>query len=111
VTDLRDQLPDFEAAARRLIQPDAPIPLTRASDLGRLLRELRHRAGLSQNALAVRAHVTKSGLSAREQRSGMTVGALVDHARALGYDVALIPRTDLPRPRLALVPTPDRRTA
>lgn len=99
VTDLRDQLPAFEAAARRLTQPEAPIPITRGSDLGRLLRDLRHRAGLSQNALAARAHLTKSGLAAREQRSGMTAGALIDHARALGYAVALI--------RL----TPDRRTA
>jgi hypothetical protein len=99
VTDLRDQLADFEAAARRLTGRPEPIPVTRASDLGALLRDLRHRAGLSQRTLAGLAHVSKSGLSAREQRSGMTAGALVDHARALGYTLALVPLT------------PDRRTA
>lgn len=56
---------------------------------------------LSQRALAHTAHVTKSGLSAREQRSGMTVGAFIDHTRALGYDVVLV--------RRAGALTPDRR--
>jgi DNA-binding transcriptional regulator YiaG len=91
VTDLRDQLGDFEAAAQRLLPSTTPIRLAHSSDLGQLLRDLRHRAGLSQRDLARLAHVSKGGLAAREQRSGMTVGALVDHARALGYAVALIP--------------------
>lgn len=100
MTDLRDQLADFETAARRLTAHPEPIRITHSSNLGQLLRNLRHKAGLSQQALARTAHVSKSGLSAREQRSGMTAGALIDHARALGYDVALLPAL-----------TPDRRTA
>jgi Helix-turn-helix domain len=102
VTDLRDQLPAFEAAARRLIPQTGPIPVTHHSHLGLILRELRHRAGLSQNALARQMHITKSGLAAREQRPGMSVGAFIDHAQAVGYDVALI--------RRAGALTPDRRT-
>jgi len=85
VTDLRDQLADFEAAAR-------PIPITRHQNLGALLRRLRHQAGLSLDQLAAITHVSKSGLTKREQRGGITVGALVDHARHLGYDVALVPQ-------------------
>lgn len=102
MTDLRNQLADFEAAAQRLtIRPEVePIRISHSSNLGALLRHLRHEAGLSQRDLAATAHVTKSGLAAREQRSGMTAGALIDHARALGYDVALLPAL-----------TPDRRTA
>lgn len=92
MTDLRDQLADFEAAARRLTAGPEIIPITRAADLGKILRDLRHDKGLSQRALAQGTHLTKSGLAAREKRSGMTAGALVEHARALGYDVALIPR-------------------
>lgn len=103
--DLRDQLADFEAAARRLLPDTTPIRIGHYSNLGLILRELRHRAGLSQHRLAALANVTKSGLAAREQRSGMTVGALVDHVRPLGYEVALIrcrrpaaliPRKDTP---------------
>jgi hypothetical protein len=104
VTDLRDQLADFEATARRLLPANDPIRINHSSNLGALLRQLRHQAGLSQRALAHTAHVTKSGLSAREQRSGMTVGAFIDHTRALGYDVVLVRRS-------AGALTPDRRTA
>ncbi|HXM54566.1 MAG TPA: helix-turn-helix transcriptional regulator [Candidatus Dormibacteraeota bacterium] len=102
MTDLRDQLDAFEAAARRLtIRPDIePIRIGHSSDLGALLRHLRHQAGLSQQKLARRANVTKSGLAARERRNGMTVGAFIDHAQALGYDLALIPAQ-----------APDRRAA
>lgn len=103
MTDLRDQLADFDAAARRLLPTNAPIRIGHSSNLGHLLRDLRHHAGLSQQRLARIANVTKSGLAAREQRSGMTVGAFIDHARALGYDVALI--------RAVAALTPDRRTA
>jgi hypothetical protein len=101
--DLRDQLAEFDAAARRLLPANDPIRITHSHNLGHLMRDLRHHAGLSQRGLATLANVTKSGLSAREQRSGMTVGAFIDHARALGYDVALI--------RRAGHLTPDRRTA
>jgi hypothetical protein len=103
MTDLRDQLADFDAAARRLLPANGPIRIGHSSHLGLILRELRHRAHLSQNELARRMHITKSGLSAREQRPGMSVGAFLDHAGAVGFDVALVPRAG------AL--TPDRRTA
>jgi DNA-binding XRE family transcriptional regulator len=103
VTDLRDQLADFDAAARRLLPANDPIRITHSSNLGLLLRELRHEAKFSQNALARRMHITKSGLAAREQRPGMSVAAFIDHARAVGYDVALV--------RHAGALTPDRRTA
>ncbi len=93
MTDLRDQLADFETAARRLLPANEPIRVTHHSNLGLLLRELRHHAHLSQNDLARIMHITKSGLAAREQRPGMSVGAFIDHAQALGYDVALIRRT------------------
>jgi len=96
MTDLRDQLADFDAAARRALHTHKPqpIPLTRYQDLGALLRTLRHDAGLSLNRLAAVAYVSKSALSKREHRSGLTVGALVEHAQALGYTVALVPLTD-----------------
>lgn len=96
MTDLRNQIADFEAVAERATvhRCPRPIPLHRESLVGPLLRELRHRAGLSLRQLAPLAHVSKAGLSKREQRGGLTVGALVDHARVLGYDLALLPRED-----------------
>jgi len=89
--DLRTQLADFDAAARRLLPTHDPIHLARSSDLGQLLRDLRHQRGLSQRDVARATHISKSGLAAREQRSSMPVGALIGHAQALGYTVALIP--------------------
>lgn len=63
-------------------------------ELGPLLRQLRHAAGLSLNDLAPRCHVTKGGLSKRETDSrAMTAGALIETARALGYRVELVPVT------------------
>lgn len=94
MTDLRTQLADFDAAARRLLPTHDPIHLAHSSDLGQLLRDLRHRAHLSQTALARLAHITKSGLAAREQRNNLSAGALIDHLGALGYDLVAVPRTN-----------------
>lgn len=67
------------------------ITLTSDRELGRLLRQLRHDAGLSLNDLAPLCHLSKGGLSKREIDSrAMTAGALIETARALGYDVALV---------------------
>lgn len=70
------------------------ITLNHQRHIGAILRDLRHDAGLTLRELGDRAHVSKSGISKRETNSGITAGALIDHAHALGYDLALIPRED-----------------
>lgn len=67
------------------------ITLTRGRPLGPILRNLRLDAGLTLDQLADGTHLTRSGISKRENRPSCTVGALVDHSRALGFDVALVP--------------------
>ncbi len=67
------------------------IPLTRDLHVGPLLRHLRHRAGLSLRQLADRSHLSTSGIQKRERATSGYVGILIDHAQALGFDVALIP--------------------
>jgi len=63
-------------------------------DLGLLLRQLRRAAGLSLVQLGERTNTTKGGISKREIHCrALTVGALVETAAALGYDLALVPRT------------------
>lgn len=98
MTDLRDQLADFDAAARRLLDQHGgqPIALPRTG-LGDFLRSLRHGAGLSLEQVAQRACVTKQAMSNRERKGkALAATALVEHAQALGYRVVL---------------EPDRRTA
>jgi transcriptional regulator with XRE-family HTH domain len=73
------------------------ITLTNTDErgLGLLLRQLRHDAGLSLVQLAERTCNTKGGISKREIHGrALTVGALIETADALGYDLALIPRED-----------------
>jgi DNA-binding XRE family transcriptional regulator len=91
MADLRRHLADYETAARRLIPRRDPIPITRTTNVGQLLRDLRHRAGHSQTTLARLTHISKSGIAAREQKPGMNVAAFIDHAHALGYHVTLTP--------------------
>jgi transcriptional regulator with XRE-family HTH domain len=68
---------------------------TNERDLGLLLRSLRHEAGLSLVELGERTRTTKGGISKREIHCrALTVGALIETADALGYDLALIPRED-----------------
>ena len=85
MTDLRDQLADFDAAAR----PDV-IRLTSHRNIGRLLRHLREQAGLTTRQLGRLAHVTSSGLSKREHTNGITAYGLINHVRPLDYQVVLI---------------------
>ena len=85
MTDLRDQLADFDAAARGTIR------LTSHRNIGRLLRHLREQAGLTTRQLGRLAHVTSSGLSKREHTNGITAYGLINHVRPLGYEVVLMP--------------------
>jgi transcriptional regulator with XRE-family HTH domain len=66
------------------------IPLTAERDIGPLLRRLRLDAGLAVRDLADRAHVSKSGISKREHRPGMTTAGLIHHLDALGYELAVV---------------------
>ncbi|WP_203824385.1 hypothetical protein [Actinoplanes palleronii] len=78
------------------------ILLTKSRDIGSILRGLRAEAKLSLRQLAPLVHACKSAIAKREASSGMTVGALVDHAAGLGYAVALIPTPEVQtRPRFA----------
>lgn len=95
MTDLRDHLADFEAAARRTLtttRRPTPTRLPRAG-LGGFLRQLRHDAGLTLDQVAARCHVTRKGMCNRELHgSALPAAALVEHLAALGYDLALIPK-------------------
>lgn len=79
--------------ARLTAVPDpAPIVvLAKDAVVGPILRSLREDAGLSTRQVAALAHVSKSGVAKRETSIGGTIGALIDHAAALGYVVALVP--------------------
>lgn len=68
------------------------ITLTSDRPTGRVLRDLRHRRGLSLRQVALRAHLTPSAVLKRENTRSGYVGILIQHARALGYEVALVPR-------------------
>lgn len=98
MTDLRDQLADFDAAALRALarrhnRPE-PIHLTDRIDIGNTLWRLRYEARMSPDGLAARLGLSRSGISKRECYGRIPASALIQHARALGYDLALIPRED-----------------
>lgn len=82
MTDLRDQL------AGRAIRIDHD------TDIGRIIAQLRRDAGYTGLSLARRLHISRSGIAKRENTASMSTAALVAHLAALGYDLALIPRTD-----------------
>jgi len=97
VTDLRDQLDAFEAAAQRLAErrPRGPVISLTDGDrrFGFLIRRLRHTAGLTLDQVAARCHITRKGMCNRElHASAMTAGALIESLDALGYDVVAVPR-------------------
>jgi transcriptional regulator with XRE-family HTH domain len=74
-------------------------------DLGQLIRQLRHEAGLSLTQLGARCHITKGGMGNRETKPrAMTAGALIESVRALGYDVVLVPRSPVTAKRAAHQP-------
>ena len=86
MTDLRDHLADFDAAARR-----RAIAIDRNTDVGRILAQLRADAGYTALSLARRLHISRSGVHKRENTAGMSTRALAEHVRPLGYHVALLP--------------------
>ena len=98
MTDLRDQLADFEAVAHRILTARRPTPatLTNRRSLAHTLWRIRTDAGMSPDGLAVRLGMSRSGVCKREHDGRIPASALIDHARALGYDLALIPREDTP---------------
>ncbi len=97
-TDLRDQLDAFEAAARRAATRVQPTrPLLRIADrigVATALWHLRQQSGQSMDGLAHRLGISRSGVHKREVDGRIPASALVQHVRALGYDLALIPRED-----------------
>jgi transcriptional regulator with XRE-family HTH domain len=60
--------------------------------IGRLLAKERERQGISQGALAKRLGVSAPNLSRIEHGADLRVSTLVDVARALGFEPALIPK-------------------
>jgi hypothetical protein len=99
VTDLRDQLADFDAAAQRALtfarRRRALIMLADGHNLGPLLRNLRHDVGLTLDEVGRRAYITRKGVCNRELHGvALPAAALIEHANALGYDLALVPRED-----------------
>jgi transcriptional regulator with XRE-family HTH domain len=108
VTDLRDHLADFDAAARR------PIPLTDRRGTGHILWRIRTDTGMTLDGLAHRLGLSRSGVHRREAYGFMPTSALIEHAGALGYRVILEPMHYRPTgtgwPDAGAL-TPDRRTA
>lgn len=81
MTDLRDQLP--------------AIVLTDRSQALSALTDLRVARQLTQAQLADQLHVHRKTVCYRENLLvGLETGELIRTARALGYDLALIPHTD-----------------
>jgi transcriptional regulator with XRE-family HTH domain len=93
VTDLRDQLADFDAAARR------PIPLTDRRGTGHILWRIRTDTGMSLDGLAHRLGLSRSGIGRREALGYLPTSALIEHLDALGYDLVAVPRAGAITPR------------
>lgn len=72
------------------------IPLSHTRNIGGVLRGLRTTAQLTVRQLAARAHISKSAVTKRETRPGMTVDGLIDHADALNHVLVLVHRDQLP---------------
>lgn len=72
------------------------IPLSHSRDVGGILRNLRTKAELSVRQVAARAHISKSAVTKRETRPGMSVDGLIDHADALDHVLVLVHRDQLP---------------
>lgn len=83
MTDLRDQLADA-------------ILLNDRRGIGHVLWRLRHANHMTPEGLAARLGMSRSGVCRREAVGYLSASALIDHAHALGYDLALIPREDTP---------------
>lgn len=72
------------------------IRLNSGRHLGQCLRRLRHSAGISPEGLARRLTMSRSGVLRREQVGFLPADALITHANALGYGVALVRPADWP---------------
>lgn len=97
MTDLRDQLADFEAAARRLLaqQRRQSLALPRTG-LGPLLRRMRQDAGLTLDQVGTLAHISRKGVCNRELHGrALPTEALVEHLDALGYRILAVPRLSM----------------
>lgn len=67
------------------------IPLTHRQPVGPVLRRLRLESGLSVRRVAAAAHLSPNGVLKREKSTAGYIDMFAEHARALGFDVALIP--------------------
>jgi hypothetical protein len=69
-----------------------PVPLTRTTHVGSVLRSLRKLAELDLEAVSRKVHVEPHAVACRETRDVMMSTALIEMADAVGYDVVLVPR-------------------
>lgn len=75
-----------------------------AAELGTAIRDARDEAGLTQEQLCAAAHVSRRWLVRLEQgHHGAELGKVLDVLRALGLDLALVPRPAVKEPTLAEV--------
>ncbi|MEA2663138.1 MAG: hypothetical protein QOI11_82 [Candidatus Eremiobacteraeota bacterium] len=70
--------------------------------IGRQLAEARDRAGLTQSELALKLGVQQSRVSRIEHEANPRLDTVQSYARALGLEVALVPRKQLGRVRAML---------
>jgi transcriptional regulator with XRE-family HTH domain len=71
------------------------IVIRNAQHTARVLRHLREQAGLTRKDLSQRIYISDRTIANREYgQRRLDTDALIDTARALGYDLALIPRED-----------------
>jgi ribosome-binding protein aMBF1 (putative translation factor) len=70
------------------------LQMTTLADVGEMLRDARHAAGLSQKELAEHAGVARTTLARMETlaRGDMSVSALVRLLEAAGYDLRVVKR-------------------
>jgi HTH-type transcriptional regulator/antitoxin HipB len=77
------------------MEHDGLTPFYRAVDaasLGRSIADARKEAGLTQQALAEKLKVTRGTIVRLEQGEAVSVVVAMQAIRALGRDVALVPR-------------------
>lgn len=68
------------------------IRVTDQRQLRQILRQLRRGQGLSQAQVAEKSYVTQQAIMMRENgKRAMHVGTFLEHVRALGFTVALMP--------------------
>jgi transcriptional regulator with XRE-family HTH domain len=71
------------------------IVIRNGQHIARVLRHLREQAGLSRKQLGQLIYISDRTIANREYgQRGLNTDALIDTARAFGYDLALIPSED-----------------